>query len=45
MVSAIRNADINIVSNTVDINMERKDKQWKIIIDDNFTNAISGGHW
>lgn len=45
MVSAIKHADTNIVSNTVDINMERKDEQWKIIIDDNFTKAISGGHW
>lgn len=43
--AAIQNADTDIISKEIDINLKKYDNQWKIMIDDNFTNAISGGHW
>lgn len=45
LVAAIKNCDSNIVSQKVDIKLEKIDNQWKIMIDNAFTNAISGGHW
>lgn len=45
MVAAIQNANTEIISKTIDITMKRDNKQWKIMIDNDFTNAISGGHW
>lgn len=45
MVSAIKNSNADILTQKIDIKLEKVDNQWQIMIDDNFTNAISGGHW
>lgn len=45
MVSAIENSNSDILSQDIDIELKKINNQWQIMIDDNFTNAISGGHW
>lgn len=45
LVAAIKNSSSGFTTENLDINFSWIDNQWKILIDDHFTAAISGGHW